>query len=90
MIETTAAATRRALLALGDALKEPAEVCGLSRVSLEMNALTPADAAILVPFCGPDNTKLEMLKVDATLPPATFVALWRVPAPPKGKKGKKK
>ena len=86
-IETTAAATRRALLALGEALQLPADVCGLSRVSLEMNALTAEDATVLVPFCGADNTKLEMMKVDATLPPAVFVALWKVPAPAKAKKG---
>jgi len=88
-IETTAAATRRALLALGEALQLPADVCGLARVSLEMNALTAEDATVLVPFCGADNAKLEMMKVDATLPPAIFGALWKVPAPPKAKKGKK-
>ena len=89
-IETTAAATRRALLALGEALQLPADVCGLSRVSLEMNALTAEDATVLVPFCGADNAKLEMMKVDATLPPAIFVALWKVPAPAKSKKSKSK
>jgi hypothetical protein len=89
-IETTAASTRRALLALGEALQLPADVCALARVSLEMNALTAADATVLVPFCGAENTKLEMMKVDATLPPAIFVALWKVPAPAKAKKGKKK
>jgi hypothetical protein len=89
-IATTAAATRRALLALGEALQLPADVCGLARVSLESNALTAEDATVLVPFCGADNKKLEMMKVDATLPPAVFVALWRVPAPAKAKKGKKK
>ena len=89
-IETTAASTRRALLALGEALQLPADVCALARVSLESNALTAEDASVLVPFCGAENTKLEMMKVDATLPPAIFVALWKVPAPPKAKKGKKK
>ena len=89
-IETTAASTRRALLALGEALQLPADVCALARVSLEMNALTAEDATVLVPFCGAENTKLEMMKVDATLPPAIFVALWKVPAPAKAKKGKKK
>jgi len=87
-IETTAAATKEALTALGEALASAD--CALARVSLEMNALTPADAAVLVPFCGPENKKIEMLKVDATLPPATFVALWRLPPPVKAKKGKKK
>jgi Ran GTPase-activating protein (RanGAP) involved in mRNA processing and transport len=88
-IVTTAKATAIALHALGTALNSTE--CALARVSLEMNALTPADASILIPYCSPENKKLEMLKVDATLPPEIFASLWRNPPPPKAgkKKGKK-
>jgi hypothetical protein len=86
---TTAKSTAIALTALGEALMSTG--CALSRVSLEMNALTAADAAVLLPYCSPENKKLEMLKVDASLPPEIFVQLWRNPPPPKAgkKKGKK-
>ena len=87
---TTAKATAIALTALGEALLSTE--CALSRVSLEMNALTPADASVLLPYCSPENNKkIEMLKVDATLPPEIFSQLWRNPPPAKAgkKKGKK-
>jgi hypothetical protein len=82
----SAEATRVALTALGEALSSPD--CGLARVDLQMNALTADDGAVLLPFLAPENKKVEMFKVDTTLPPAIFVALIRIPAP--AKKGKKK
>lgn len=66
--------TKRALHALGECLMTPAvaleaggPACALCRVSLEMNALTAADADVLIGYVTPINKKVEMFKVRAKL-----------------------
>lgn len=83
--------TQLALRQLGKALLLPPEVCGLCRVDLELNTLSAEEVAVLPEYVS-GNLKVELFKVDATLPPELFAALCKIPAPAKGgkKKGKKK
>lgn len=79
-------ATKTALEELGRVLAEPA--VPLHSVDLEMNGLTAEEASALVPYMK-DNTKVQMLKVDTSLPSEIFAVLCRSKVASKGKKGKK-
>lgn len=84
---TTVAATKAALEELGRALQDPS--VPLHSVDLEMNGLTAEEASALVPFIH-ENTKVQVLRVDTTLPADIFAVLCRSGAAKKGgKKGKK-
>lgn len=84
---TTVAATKAALEELGRALQDPS--VPLHSVDLEMNGLTAEEASALVPFMH-ENTKVQVLRVDTTLPADIFAVLCRSGAAKKGgKKGKK-
>lgn len=86
---------QEALHMLGAALMAPEDACKLAKVDLEMNALAPADARVLVEYLPPENKKVVSFKVDTSLPADVFDALVRVDSGKKakgkgGKKGKKK
>lgn len=81
--------TKYALTILGETFAAPVTEATLCRVNLEMNPLTSNDASILLPYFTPENKKVELFKIDTTLPSSIFVSLIRVPAPAKGKKKKK-
>ena len=88
-LQLSADVTKYALTVLGETLAAPITEATLCRVNLEMNPLTTNDATILQPYFTPENKKIELFKIDTTLPPAIFVSLIRIPAPAKGKKKKK-
>lgn len=85
-----AAVNKQALTTLGDVLLS--ERAALCRIDMSMNALEAGDAVVLQTALAPTNTKVELFKVDETLPPEMFAQLSRAGGGKKkgkGKKGKK-
>jgi len=80
---TAASATKVALEELGRAMADPA--VPLASVNLELNSITADEAAVLVPFMK-DNTKMQVLTIDTTLPADIFSVLCRTGVSAKGKK----
>jgi hypothetical protein len=80
------ASSKAALEELGRVLADPA--VPLNSVDLEMNGLTAEEAAVLVPFMT-GNTKVQVLKVDTSLPSEIFAMLCRSGVASKGGKKKK-
>jgi len=80
------ASSKGALEELGRVLADPA--VPLNSVDLEMNGLTAEEAAVLVPFMT-GNTKVQVLKVDTSLPSEIFAVLCRSGVASKGGKKKK-
>jgi hypothetical protein len=80
------ASSKAALEELGRVLADPA--VPLNSVDLEMNGLTAEEAAVLVPFMT-GNTKVQVLKVDTSLPSEIFAVLCRSGVASKGGKKKK-
>lgn len=87
-------ANRRAMMTLGETLLS--ERSALCRVDMEMNTVEIPDAELLAPAMDPSNEKVQLFKLDDSLPPELFARLCRIGGGKKkgkgkkGKKGKKK
>ncbi len=75
-----------AFAALGKALAS-AE-CALGRVDLDSNPLTFSDAAVLVPYLKEALPKVTLFRVDTSLHPEHFAALFKNVIAKKKKGGK--